>query len=158
MRSVNNLVRLGFAFIAAVSACAAHAAGHPKADRGIIATPLAPQPIGPYSQGVRVRDTVYVAGQIAIDPATQRMLTATTTADQTQRVLENIQAILRAAGLTLADVVSTTVYVRDLDDFEAMNAAYAKFFASRPPARATVQVARLPKDAKVEISAIAVRP
>jgi 2-iminobutanoate/2-iminopropanoate deaminase len=124
----------------------------------VISTPLAPAPIGPYSQAIRVGKTVYLSSQIAIDPTTNTFLTGASIADQTSRVLENLAGVLTAAGLTLDDVVNTTVYLADLNDFATMNQVYATFFKSSPPARATIQVAGVSHNAKVAISAIAVAP
>ncbi len=124
--------------------------------RKVIATPLAPNAIGPYSQAIRVGNTVYVSGEIAIDPKTNQAMANATIEEQTRRALENIRAILAAAGLTMEEVVSTTVYLTDVNEFDRMNQVYATFFKAAPPARATVQVARLARDVKIEISAIAV--
>ncbi len=124
--------------------------------RKVIATPAAPNAIGPYSQAVRVGNTVYVSGEIAIDPKTNQVMANATIEEQTRRALENIGAILAAAGLTMEDVVSTTVYLTDINEFDRMNQVYASFFKAAVPARATVQVARLARDVKIEISAIAV--
>jgi 2-iminobutanoate/2-iminopropanoate deaminase len=124
----------------------------------VISTPLAPAAIGPYSQAIRVGKMVYLSGQIAIDPATNQFMTGASIEDQTSRVLENLAGVLTAAGLTLDDVVNTTVYLQDLNDFGAMNQVYATFFQNAPPARATIQVAGIPRNGKVAISAIAVAP
>ena len=124
--------------------------------RTVISTPLAPAAIGPYSQAIRVGRTVYISGEIAIDPATNQFMTGASIEDQTDRVLKNLAGILIAAGLRLDNVVATTVYLSDLSDFAAMNGVYAKYFTNAPPARATIQVAGIPKGAKVEIAAIAV--
>jgi len=120
----------------------------------VIQTSEAPPAIGPYSQAVRVGDWLFLSGQIAIDPASGKVV-GDDTATQTRRVLDNLAAVLAAAGASLADVVKTTVYLADMNDFSAMNAIYAEYFAESPPARATVEVARLPKDVRVEIDAIA---
>ena len=122
----------------------------------VVSTPNAPEAIGPYSQAIMAGDTLYLAGQIAIDPATGE-LTPGTIEEETTLVLENLRAVLEAADMSLANVVSTTVFMADLDEFGAMNAVYATFFPENPPARATVQAARLPRDVKIEIAAIAVR-
>ena len=122
----------------------------------VISTPNAPAAIGPYSQAIMAGDTLYLAGQIAIDPATGE-LTPGTIEEETTLVLNNLAAVLEAAGMSLGNVVSTTVFMADLDEFGAMNAVYATFFPENPPARATVQAARLPRDVKIEIAAIAVR-
>ena len=109
--------------------------------------------MGPYSQAVRAGDLLFVSGQIPLDPATGRLVGGDIAA-QTHRVLQSLDAIVRAAGATLDDVVKTTVYLADMNDFAAMNRVYATWFADPAPARAAVQVARLPKDAQVEIEAI----
>ena len=123
--------------------------------KDIIATDRAPQAIGPYSQAIRAGNLVFASGQIPIDPATGEFV-AGGIAEQTEQVLRNLSAVFEAAGLGLAQVVKTTVFLADMDDFAAMNEVYGKFFAHQPPARATVQAARLPRDARVEIEAIAV--
>jgi 2-iminobutanoate/2-iminopropanoate deaminase len=124
----------------------------------VIATPTAPNAIGPYSQAIRAGKTLYLAGQIAIDPKTNQLMLNAPIEDQTRRVLDNLTAVLAADGLTMDHVVSTTVFLKDVGDFDKMNGVYATYFKNAPPARATVEVARLPRDAKVEISAIAVAP
>lgn len=120
-----------------------------------IATPAAPAAIGPYNQGVATGGTVYVSGQLPIDPATGTLPQGI--AAQTRQCLTNVRAVLAAAGMTMADVVKTTVYLADLADFAAMNEVYASFFAAPYPARAAFQVAALPKGAAVEIEAVACR-
>ena len=120
----------------------------------LIQTAQAPAAIGPYAQAVRAGNLLFVSGQIPLDPATGLMVTGDITV-QTERVLKNLAAILEAAGSSLARVLKTTVYLRDLEDFGKMNAVYAKFLGEDPPARATVQAARLPRDAAVEIDLIA---
>jgi len=122
--------------------------------RTIISTPDAPQAIGPYSQAIRTEGLVFVSGQVAIDPATQQFLGGDVAA-QTDRVLKNLSAILKAAGSGLDRVVRSTVFLKSMHDFAAMNGAYGKYFSAAPPARSTVEVARLPKDALVEIDVIA---
>ena len=126
--------------------------------REVIATPIvtsnAPQAIGPYSQAIRANGFVFVSGQIPLDPATGQMV-AGGVAEQTTQVLVNLAAILKAAGSALDKVVRTTVYLKDLAEFAAMNEVYARSFPVNPPARATVEVARLPKDARIEIDCIA---
>jgi 2-iminobutanoate/2-iminopropanoate deaminase len=124
----------------------------------IISTPNAPAAVGPYSQAIRTGKTLYLAGQIAIDPKTNQPMSSATIEEQTRRVLDNISAVLAADGLTMANVVSTTVYLTDVNDFGKMNEVYGTYFKDAPPARATVGVARLPRDMKIEISAIAVAP
>lgn len=125
-----------------------------------IATTDAPAAIGPYSQAIRTGDIVFTSGQVAIDPATGELVAGGIDA-QTTRVLDNLKAVLAAANLTLADVIKTTVFLKDMADFAAMNAIYATYFAPAgvvAPARSTVQVAALPKNALVEIECIAKDP
>ena len=122
--------------------------------KDVISTSKAPAAIGPYSQAVRWGDLIFVSGQIPIDPATGQVV-GDDVAAQTERVLKNLAAILEAAGASLGQVLKTTVYLRDLNDFGKMNEVYARFFSEQPPARATVQVARLPRDVSVEIEAVA---
>jgi 2-iminobutanoate/2-iminopropanoate deaminase len=122
--------------------------------RDIVLTDRGPKPIGPYSQAIRANGFLYVSGQVALDPKTGE-LTGTDIQQQTQRTLENVKGILEAAGSNLHHVVKTTVFLKDMNDFAAMNEVYAKYFTLAPPARSTVQVARLPKDALVEIEVIA---
>lgn len=121
----------------------------------IIATGEAPRAIGPYSQAVRAGNLVFASGQIPIDPATGEFV-AGGIAEQTEQVLRNLTAVFAAAGVGMDQIVKTTVFLADMNDFTAMNDVYGKFFGDAPPARATVQAARLPRDAKVEIEAIAV--
>lgn len=118
-----------------------------------IATDKAPAAIGPYSQGIRAGALVFTSGQLPIDPATGAF--PDTIEAQTKQSLENCKAILTAAGLTMGNVVKTTVFLKDMNDFAAMNGVYATFFPSNPPARSAVEVARLPKDARVEIECVA---
>ena len=122
----------------------------------IIATDAAPAAIGPYSQAVQVGDTLYLSGQIAIDPATGKLVEGGIEAEARQ-VLKNIQAVLEAAGMGFADVVQTQVFLKDLDHYSLVNKIYAEYFKKDFPARAAVQVARLPKDVAIEIMAVAVR-
>lgn len=117
----------------------------------------APIAIGPYSQGVRFGDTVYLSGQLPIDPTTNQVLSDASIEQQTTRVIENLKAVLAAAGMSLADVVSTQVFLKDMNEFAQMNTIYGSYFNGLAPARATIEVARLPRDVKVEISAIARR-
>lgn len=122
-----------------------------------ISTKQAPAAIGPYSQAVRIGDLVFASGQVALDPATGQLVPGGI-AEQTVRALENVKAVLHEAGLTLANVVKTTVFLKSMSDFAAMNEIYAKYLAPEgvvPPARSTVAVAALPKDALVEIEVIA---
>lgn len=137
---------------AALTACA-----QPDLPREVIATKNAPEAIGPYSQAVRAGNTLFLAGQIPIDPKTNQLIDAGTIEEQTKRVIENLRAVLEANGMTLADVVSTQVFMKDLDEFPRMNAVYGAYFSQKPPARATVEVARLPRDVRIEIAAIAVK-
>lgn len=122
----------------------------------VISTPLGPSAIGPYSQAIRAGNLLFVSGQIPIDPSTGKVIQDTSIGAQTRRVLLNLQAILQAGGASLADVVKTTVFLKDMNDFSEMNAAYAEFFQTYAPARATVEVSRLPRDAGVEIDCVAV--
>jgi len=122
--------------------------------RQAVSTPAAPKAIGPYSQAVRAGDLLFVSGQVPIDPASGNLVDGDIAA-QTRRVLQNLGAILEAAGASFDHVVRTTVFLVDMNDFAAMNDEYARSFSSPAPARATVQVARLPRDARVEIDVIA---
>ena len=122
----------------------------------IITTKAAPEAIGPYSQAVMAGGQLFISGQIALDPVTGEMVNVDIAAE-TGQILKNLGAILRAAGMGYADVVQATVYLRDLNDFAAMNAVYGEFFKDDPPARATVEVSGLPKDARVEMAFIAVK-
>ena len=123
--------------------------------REVVSTKDAPQAIGPYSQAIKANGFVFVSGQVAIDPATQQVVTGDVAA-QTDRVLRNLSEILEAAGTGLGKVVCSTVFLKNMNDFAAMNQVYGKYFSSAPPARSTVEVARLPKDVLVEIDVIAV--
>jgi 2-iminobutanoate/2-iminopropanoate deaminase len=122
--------------------------------REIISTKDAPQAIGPYSQAIKANGLVFVSGQVAIDPATQQVITGDVAA-QTDRVLRNLSEILEAAGSGLGKVVRCGVFLKNMNDFAAMNAVYGKYFSSAPPARSTVEVSRLPKDVVIEIDVIA---
>lgn len=119
-----------------------------------ISSPAAAKPVGPYSAALRAGSLLFISGQVPIDPASGQLVSGDMTA-QTRRVLENVGALLRAAGLSFADVVRTTVFLADMNDFKAMNDAYAAFFTEPYPARSTIQAARLPRDARIEIDAIA---
>jgi len=121
----------------------------------IISTFDAPAAIGPYSQGVRVGSTIYFSGQIPLDPKSGQIVSGGTDA-QTKRVMANIGALLRAEGLTFENVAKTTIFLADLGDFQTVNEIYGSFFKQAPPARSTVQVAALPKGARVEIEVIAI--
>ncbi len=127
-----------------------------NAIRKTVNTPLAPQAIGPYSQGIETNDFVFFSGQIAINPQTGK-LEGDDFASQTQRVLKNIEALLSAQGMTAANVVKTTVFITDMSKFSEVNAEYAKFFSSAPPARSCVAVSALPLGALVEIEIIAAK-
>ena len=122
--------------------------------RDVIITKEAPQAIGPYSQAIRANGFVFTSGLIPIDPVTQQLITGDVAA-QTDRVLKNLSAILTAAGSGLDRVVRTTVFLKNMSDFADMNQVYGRYFTSNPPARSTVEVARLPKDVLVEIDVIA---
>jgi len=122
--------------------------------RQIIQTAAAPQAIGPYSQAVKSNGLVFLSGQIPIDPGTGQFVSGGIEA-QTEQVLKNIAAVLEAAGSGLSSVIKTTVFLADMQDFSAMNEVYGRFFGEAPPARSTVEASRLPRDARVEIDAIA---
>ncbi|MEX0959972.1 MAG: RidA family protein [Burkholderiales bacterium] len=150
-----------FAVLAALAltACGEKAAvdtAAPAPAKEAVSTDAAPEAIGPYSQAVKLGDLLFASGQIAIDPATGAMLGGPIE-DQARQVLENLKAVLEAGGMTMDDVVSTTVYLKNLTDFAKMNDVYAEYFGDLPPARATVEVSRLPRDALIEISAIAAK-
>jgi len=123
--------------------------------REVIATSNAPKAIGPYSQAIRAGGMIFCSGQIALDPTTNQLLEGDIAA-QTERVLKNLSAVLWEAGSNLEQVVKTTVFLKSMNDFAAMNEVYGKFFSKQPPARSTVEAARLPKDVLVEIDVIAV--
>ncbi len=122
----------------------------------VVYTEAAPKPIGPYSQAVRVGNMLFVAGQIPIDPKTGEVVRGDIK-DQTRQVLENIKAVVEAAGFTLDDVVMTFVFLADMNLFPQFNEVYAQYFREKPPARVTVQAARLPRDVLIEIAAIVAR-
>jgi 2-iminobutanoate/2-iminopropanoate deaminase len=150
-------LRIRAAQAAVFALCAALVAGcAAPGSKTVIATKEAPEAIGPYSQAIRHGGTLYLAGQIPIDPRTNQLNTGSIE-DQTRLVLDNLKAVLAANGMTMDDVVSTSVFMKDLNEFARMNAVYATYFKDKPPARATVQVARLPRDVAIEISAVAVR-
>lgn len=125
--------------------------------RRVIAAPEAPAAIGPYSPAVRAGNLLFISGQVPIDPATGSLVEGDV-AVQTDRVMRNLAALLTAGGAGFEHVVKTTVYLADMNEFAAMNAVYGRYVVDPPPARATVEVARLPRDVKVEIDAIAVLP
>ena len=122
--------------------------------REVVATENAPKAIGPYSQAIKANGFVFLSGQTPLDPATQQLV-AGGVAEQTERTMKNLEAILQVAGSSMDNVVRCSVFLKDMNDFAAMNEVYGKFFRSNPPARTTVQAARLPKDCLVEIDAIA---
>jgi 2-iminobutanoate/2-iminopropanoate deaminase len=122
--------------------------------REVISTNDGPKAIGPYSQAIKANGFVFVSGQVGIDPATQQVITGDVAA-QTDRIMKNLSGILQAAGSGLEKVVRSTVFLKNMGDFGAMNEVYGKYFTSTPPARSTVEVARLPKDVAVEIDVIA---
>jgi 2-iminobutanoate/2-iminopropanoate deaminase len=124
-------------------------------DRTIVATEQAPQAIGPYSQAVIFGNMVFCSGQIPLRP--DGTLEEGDVTAQTRQVLQNLSAVITASGSSLQNIVKTTVFLQDMNDFAAMNTVYSEFFSSDPPARSTIQVARLPRDVRVEIEAIAVR-
>ncbi len=142
------------AFSLAGGAALAQQSSGPKQ---VISTPNAPEAIGPYSQAIKAGNMVFLAGQIPIDPKTKQLMKDASIEDQTKLVLENLKAVLEADGMTMDNIVFTQVFMTDLNEFPKMNDTYATFFKNAPPARATVQVSRLPRDVKVEIAAIAVR-
>ncbi len=123
----------------------------------IICSENAPKAIGPYSQAVRINGMLFMSGQIPLDPGTMQLVEGTIQM-QTERVLENLKAVLAAAGLSLENVVKTSVFLKNLSEFPQMNEVYARYFPINPPARSTVEVAKLPRDVQVEIDAIAVYP
>ena len=122
--------------------------------KDVISTQHGPKAIGPYSQAIRANGFIFISGQIAFNPATGQLVEGDV-ASQTERVLQNLKAIVEAAGSSLEKAVKTTVFLKDMGDFAAMNEIYARFFPAGPPARSTVEVARLPRDARVEIDLIA---
>ena len=124
-------------------------------NRQVIHTPHAPAAVGPYSQAIRLGNLVFTSGQIALDPATGKLVEGDVVA-QTHQVMKNLQSVLAAASTDLSQVIKTTVFLQNLNDFAARNAVYASFFGENPPARSTVQVAALPKAGLVEIEAIAI--
>lgn len=123
------------------------------AEKVVIASPDAPKAIGPYSQAIQYGDIVFLSGQIPIDPKTNNVLKGTIE-EQTKLVLENLKAVITASGMTMKNVLKTSCFLKNMDDFPKFNAVYATFFTENPPARETVEVARLPRDVLVEISCI----
>ncbi len=122
--------------------------------RQVVKTKQAPEPIGPYSQAIKLDNLLFVSGQIAINPLTNQMVDSNIE-DETRQALDNIKAILESAGYEMKDVLKSTIYLVDLDEFQKVNKIYGEYFSKDPPARETVQVAKLPKNARVEISVIA---
>ena len=122
--------------------------------KDVISTDKAPKAIGPYVQAIKANGFIYTAGQIPLDPATGQIVEGDV-ARQTVRVLDNLKAVLEAAGSSLEKTVKTTVFLKDMNDFATMNEVYAKYFPSQPPARSTVEVSRLPRDARLEIEIVA---
>jgi 2-iminobutanoate/2-iminopropanoate deaminase len=122
--------------------------------KSVIATEKAPAAIGPYSQGIRIRGLVFTSGQIAIDPANSEVV-SDKIEEQTRQVFENLKAVLEAGGSSLHQIIKTTVYLKEMSDFQAMNKVYAEYFTENRPARSTIEVSRLPKDVKIEIEVIA---
>lgn len=128
-----------------------------SSDRIVVSSPNAPAAVGPYSQAIKVGNLIFCSGQIPLDPKTGQIV-GTDVATQTEQVLKNLQAVLEVVNSGLFQVVKTTVYLKNMGDFAAMNEVYAKYFSVDPPARATVEVARLPKDVLVEIDCVAIQP
>ena len=122
--------------------------------KNVVVTDRGPKPIGPYSQAIKANGFIYLSGQVALDPQSGELV-GSDIRQQTERVLENIKGILEAAGANLHHVIKTTVFLKDMNDFSGMNETYTRYFTAAPPARSTVQVSRLPKDALVEIEVIA---
>ena len=127
-----------------------------SAQHKAISTSDAPKAIGPYSQAIQAGGLVFLSGQIAIDPKTQQFDADASIEDQTRQTLENLKAVLKANGMTMANVVSASVFMKDLNEFANMNTVYANYFREAPPTRTTIQVAALPRNAKIEISLIAI--
>lgn len=145
---------LFFAGIVALAGCTSKTPDQVR--KNVISTENAPAAIGPYSQAVLVGNTLYCSGQIAIDPKTGELVVGNIQVE-TEQVLKNIRAVLEAAGMGFGNVVKATVYMKDISNYKAINQVYAKYFTKKPPARAAVQVANLPKNVNLEISVIAVR-
>ena len=125
-------------------------------NKKVIATSLGPSAIGPYSQAIHAGNLLFVSGQIPLDPSTGKLIEDKSIGAQTRRVLTNLLGIVSAAGGSTENIVRTTVFLKSMDDFAAMNSVYAEFFRSSPPARSTVEAARLPRDVSIEIDCIAV--
>jgi 2-iminobutanoate/2-iminopropanoate deaminase len=146
-----------FCFLALFAVTVFTACAQTDVRKEVISTKNAPAAIGPYSQAIRAGNMLFLSGQIPIDPKTNQLITNGTIEEQTKLVIENLRTVLEANGMTLANIVSTQVFMKDLNEFPRMNAVYGTYFKERPPARATVEVARLPRDVKIEIAAIAVK-
>ncbi len=127
-----------------------------KMEKKVVYTEKAPKPVGPYSQAIIAGDFIFTAGQIPIDPKTNQIVQGDIK-EQTRQVLENLKAVLEEAGASFDDVVKVTVYMKDLNEFSAMNEVYSEYFKNSPPARTTVEVSRLPRDVKIEIDLIALK-
>jgi len=125
-------------------------------DKTVIYSPLAPEPIGPYSQAIKVGNLLFVSGQIAIQQSSGKLITENIT-EETMQVMTNLEAILKADSLTFSNVVKCTIFLKDMNNFPKVNEVYGKYFVEAPPARETVEVSRLPKDVNVEISCIAIK-
>jgi 2-iminobutanoate/2-iminopropanoate deaminase len=123
--------------------------------RDVITSAAAPKAVGPYSQAVRANGFLFLSGQIPLDPATNALIPETDVQSQTERIFKNIEAVLRGAGSHMDKVVKTTVFLADMNDFNAMNEVYGRHFPAAPPARSTVEVRRLPRDVKIEVEVIA---
>jgi 2-iminobutanoate/2-iminopropanoate deaminase len=143
------------ALVACSSLLVAPADAQTVPSKQAVSTAAAPPAIGPYSQAIKYGDTLYLSGQIAIDPKTNQVMAAASIEEQTTLVLDNLKAVLAANGMTLADVVSTLVLMKDLNEFAKMNTVYGSYFKDTPPARATFEAARLPRDVRIEITATA---
>src|SRR3989338_997722 len=124
-------------------------------NKKIFQTDKAPKAIGPYSQAIESNGFLFLSGQIPIDPTTNQLISSTSILDQTKRILQNIEALLKAKNLSLSHVVKTTLFLKNMSDFPAVNEIYGTFFKENPPARSTVEVSRLPKDVLIEIEVIA---
>ena len=144
-------------FLALFTAGILTACAQSDVGKDVIATKKAPAAIGPYSQAIRSGNMLFLSGQIPIDPETNQAIANESIEKQTKLVIENLRAILDANGMTIGDVVSTQVFMKDLNDFSRMNAVYGTYFNEKPPARTMVEVARLPRDVKIEIAAVAVK-
>ncbi len=148
-----SICRLTLTLVASASVLVATPAA--AEEQRMISTPNAPAAMGPYSQAVQTGNILWLAGQIAIDP-TANQVRHGTTEKETKQAPDNLKAAVEAAGMTMANIVSVTVFLKDLDEFPRINADYATYFPIKPPARAAVQAARLPRDARIEIAAVAV--